>query len=97
KFALAWGQLCYLHSWLFLNSLDRSEARRTKATAARDTVIRLVPESPEAIRAQGDFAYYVQRAYDEAIGHYTRLSRLQPNNPDTIFQVSAVLQRQWKL
>jgi len=94
NFAAGWAEMTYACGLQYLNYYDHSDAMRSKATVARDNAVRLAPEAPEVIRAQGDYCYCVQHDYPGAIEHYQKLVRLQPNEP-TVYWSIANVQRRW--
>lgn len=73
---------------------DHSPERMAEADAAIGRAVRLAPESPEIVRALGNYAYVGYRDYPRATAQFEKLIRLQPNNADAIFNLGNVQRRQ---
>ncbi len=94
EFAAAWADLCYAHAIQVMNEQDTRPDRAAKAKAALEATLRLSPDSPEALRASGQYSYYCLRDYEGAAAQFNRLIALQPNAPEGYFSLGAVRRRQ---
>jgi adenylate cyclase len=94
NFAVAWGYLALAHVRAVISDEDHSPGRLAKAKAAIDTAVRLAPDDPEVVRAEGDYYYYGYRDYARAAEQFQRLLRLQPNSAEAYANLGYILRRQ---
>ncbi len=94
KFAGAWTMLTRAHAYLYFSDYDHTPARLARAKTAADTVVRIDPDSPDALIALGHFYFFGLRDYDRAIEQYEKARRLRPSDPDLPQQIGVVNKRQ---
>ena len=94
RFAAAWGELSVLHAQYVFLGFDASDARLAKAKAASERSVQLAPDSPDVIRALGNYYYYGYHDYAQAKAQYARLARLQPNDPTVYLSIGLIQRRQ---
>lgn len=89
-FALAYVQLCRLHSRMYWFHYDRSQERLAQAKRAVDKAFELEPELPEAHQALGVYYYMAQLDYERALREFATAEASQPSY-SYIFIARAVL------
>jgi adenylate cyclase len=94
NFAEAWGQLAVTIAQFEFRDFEHSPERMAEADAAIGRAVRLAPESPETVRALGNYAYAGYRDYPRATAQFEKLIRLQPNNANAIYNLGNVQRRQ---
>ena len=93
-FALAWGLLARVHSYLYFNQTDATEGRRAAAEQALAQALRLKPELAEVLLADAYFEYWVKRDYEGARVRFEKLSVKWPNNADVLTALASITRRQ---
>lgn len=96
KYADAYADLAYVHAyaaWVgrYGEPIEDDLANAQKAINA---AIRLAPDSPEVIRALGDYHYYGQSDYWRAMEQYEKMVRLRPNDSTVYNRMASVHRRQ---
>jgi len=91
-FAAAHAELAYAHIWLFWEFTQFDQAE--EATAALDRAVELAPNAFETQLAQGNYHYYFDREYDEALEHFFAAERLRPGDPGVLAAIGYVRRRQ---
>lgn len=94
QFAVAWGELSVAHAQNVFWGGDTSDARLVKAKAASDKSVELAADSPDVIRALGDYYYYGYRDYAQAQTQFEKLVRLKPNDPTGYNSIGLIQRRQ---
>ncbi|MSU72323.1 MAG: TIR domain-containing protein [Opitutus sp.] len=96
KYADAYADLAYVHAYAAW--VDRYGAPISddlaNAQKAIDAAIRLAPDSPDVIRALGDYHYYGERDYRGAMEQYEKMMRLRPNDSTVYNRMASVHRRQ---
>jgi TolB-like protein/Tfp pilus assembly protein PilF len=92
SFARAWGDLAHGYAFQAFHFHEGTDALKAKAKDAIDRAVRLAPEDPEVISAQGDYYYYAHRDYARANEQYQRLALQRPNDAG-VFSSLALIQR----
>jgi serine/threonine-protein kinase len=92
RFAAAFAGLAYARIFLFweFTRFDQADSAR----AALDRAVLLAPETFETHLAQGNFHYYFNRAYDQALEHFFAAERLRPGDPEVLAAIGYVRRRQ---
>ena len=99
NYAVAYADLVYITSFghYFSDPLVTKDPRSgwlTKAKDAMEQAVRLAPDSPDTIRALGDYYYYGFRDYIRATGQYEKLTHLRPNDSTAYLRLAAIQRRQ---
>jgi TolB-like protein/class 3 adenylate cyclase/Flp pilus assembly protein TadD len=97
KFALAMARLVesrMFRRW-FLSSVTDAELPEVKSMA--EQALALAPNLAEAHIALGEFYYYGQRQYDQALSEFQRAVQLQPNNVRALANCAYIHRRQGQL
>jgi eukaryotic-like serine/threonine-protein kinase len=96
SFALAWAALAGAHMAAYWFTEDRANARTrlTDARAAADRALALRPDLVDAHLADAYYWYWGFRDYDRAHAALERARRLDPDHPQVLHILSAVLRRQ---
>jgi len=94
NFAAAWGELSRVHALFVFWGIDASAGRLADADEAIAQAVRIAPEAPEVIEAQGTYVYYAYRDYARATERYQKLAQLQPNNPVVFSSLGLIERRQ---
>ncbi len=93
-FYQAYAALTWAHSVMVNHGYDPSDERRRMARAALDRAIRLAPEAPEVWLARGDYHYFVNLEYGEALSAYDRAAGGMPAGRELLTNRAFVLRRQ---
>jgi TolB-like protein/Tfp pilus assembly protein PilF len=94
NFAAAWGELAVVIAQFAFRDFEHSPERIAEGDAAIGRAVRLAPESPEIVRALGNYAYVGYRDYPRATAQFKKLIQLQPNNAAAIYNLGNVQRRQ---
>ncbi len=93
-FALAYARLSQTHSTLYFFNFDRSENRLSQAKEAFEKSLKLKPELPEAILAEGYYYYYGFRNYEKAMNVFRRAEKFIPNDSELLVSLAYIWRRQ---
>lgn len=96
SFALAWAALARAHmaAYWFLEDHANARARLTAARVAVDRALALRPDLADAHLADAYYWYWGLRDYDRAHAALERARRRDPDHPQVLHILSAVLRRQ---
>jgi TolB-like protein/Tfp pilus assembly protein PilF len=92
NFALAWGRLAAVRSFLYFNRLELNTNTPAAVKEAADRAMALAPEAGESWIAQGSYRYRVQRDFAGALAAYQEAQKRLPNNA-LVYQYMAYVQR----
>jgi tetratricopeptide (TPR) repeat protein len=97
KFALAWGELGVVRSFLHAYGVDPAANTPEVAKAAVDQAMALAPHAGESWLAKGAYLYRVARDYPAALEAYREAVKYLPNNADALQQLAFLERRlsQW--
>ncbi len=92
-FAVAWALLAQAHARIFHNG-ERTEVRREAAQQALSAALRLQPDLPEVLMAQGYYQYWVERDFAGARLRFEAVSARWPNDADATEALGFIARRQ---
>ena len=92
NFALAWGRLAAVRSFLYFNRIELNTNTPAAVKEAADRAMALAPEAGESWIAQGSYRYRVQRDFASALAAYQEAQKRLPNNA-LVYQYMAYVQR----
>jgi len=92
NFALAWGRLAAVRSFLYFNRIELNTNTPAAVKEAADRSMALAPEAGESWIAQGSYRYRVQRDFAGALTAYQEAQKRLPNNA-VVYQYMAYVQR----
>jgi TolB-like protein/Tfp pilus assembly protein PilF len=92
NFALAWGRLAAVRSFLYFNRIELNTNTPAAVKEAADRAMALAPEAGESWIAQGSYRYRVQRDFAGALAAYQEAQKRLPNNA-LVYQYMAYVQR----
>jgi TolB-like protein/Tfp pilus assembly protein PilF len=92
NFALAWGRLAAVRSFLYFNRIELNTNTPAAVKGAADRAMALAPEAGESWIAQGSYRYRVQRDFAGALAAYQEAQKRLPNNA-VVYQYMAYVQR----
>jgi TolB-like protein/class 3 adenylate cyclase/Tfp pilus assembly protein PilF len=92
NFALAWGRLAAVRSFLCFNRIELNTNTPAAVKEAADRAMALAPEAGESWIAQGSYRYRVQRDFAGALAAYQEAQKRLPNNA-LVYQYMAYVQR----
>ena len=92
SFAVAYAALSRARVWLHWQFAHGEVL--PGARAAVDRALALAPELADAHMALGDYHYYGERDYEQALGEYLRVQRRQPGNSDALALIAWIQRRQ---
>lgn len=93
EFALAWALLSREHAfayWVF----DPSAIHKEGANKALETALRLAPDAPETMSAQGFNRYWLERDYPGAKAIFERLRTRWPNDGQATYALAVIARRE---
>ena len=96
-FAVAFARISRAHGDMVWFSHDRSPARRQASLRALEAAVRLSPDHPETLIAEGYFKYHLLLDYDGALAAFQRAGGLRPNDPLVRAGMAYVQRRQGNL
>jgi TolB-like protein/Tfp pilus assembly protein PilF len=94
SFALAYAAISRMHSWVYLNRLDRTEERTAKSKQAVDRALQLDPGLPEAHVALGLYYYVCKRDYERALDELNLALNSLPNSSELVRYIGSIQRRQ---
>jgi TolB-like protein/Tfp pilus assembly protein PilF len=92
NFALAWGRLAAVRSFLNFNRIELNTNTPAAVKEAADRAMALAPDAGESWIAQGSYRYRVQRDFAGALAAYQEAQKRLPNNA-LVYQYMAYVQR----
>jgi serine/threonine-protein kinase len=92
EFVSAWAALSYVHSLMFLFSIDRTSGRLEQALAAVERAFSLSPDSPEAHLAMGYYFMIGARDSDGALREFAIAERSIPGDME-IYRARGLIYR----
>lgn len=92
-FANAWALLAQENAHRYLNHIDKPTTR-VAARGALETALRLQPEQPETLVAEGYYFYWVEADYDAATRVLLQVRAKWPNVVDARVALARIARRQ---
>jgi serine/threonine-protein kinase len=92
SFAVAFAALSRARVWLHWQ-FGRAE-KLSAARAAVDQALQIAPNLPDAHMALGDYYYYGEQNFEQALEEFVRVQRRQPGNSDALALIAWILRRQ---
>jgi TolB-like protein/class 3 adenylate cyclase/Tfp pilus assembly protein PilF len=80
NFALAWGRMAILRSFLNFNAIDLNTYTADSVKQAADRAMALAPDAGESWIAQGSYRYRILRNFDSALAAYEEARKRLPNS-----------------
>jgi TolB-like protein/Tfp pilus assembly protein PilF len=80
NFALAWGRMAILRSFLNFNSIDLNTYTADSVKQAADRAMVLAPDAGESWIAQGSYRYRILRDFNSALAAYDEAQKRLPNS-----------------
>jgi TolB-like protein len=97
-FALAYVQLAYANGMMYwFGHLDPSPARRARAKAALDALLRLAPDLPETRLALGFYSYFCENDWARALAEFRAAEVGLPNDAQVIYSIGRAQRRLGRL
>ncbi len=96
-FAEAWAKLSIAHAEMFHFGDDPSPERAALARRAVDRALELKPDLPEALYAEGNYYYQVEKNFDAALQSYARAAGGLPNSAEIPYGMALVHRRQGRV
>ena len=93
-FGPAYAELAQADLVIYIDYIDRSEARLAQSRTALDRALRLDPDLPEAHVALGDYYSWIRWDRARALEEFHRVQRAQPNNVRVLDALGDVARRQ---
>jgi serine/threonine protein kinase/Flp pilus assembly protein TadD len=93
-FAEAWAQLSIAHAEMVHFRDDPSSERAALSRQAVDRALELHPDLPEALKAEGNYYYQVEKNFDQALRSYAAAAGGLPNSADIPYAMALVHRRQ---
>jgi TolB-like protein/Flp pilus assembly protein TadD len=95
-FALAWSYLTRTAGYMYFNGVDPDVYTADFIKRARDNAVRLAPQSIEALMAQGNYLYRIERDFAGAEQVFRRIAEREPNENEAWQLLGLVERRQGK-
>ncbi len=92
-FALAWAELAQAHAAAHHFGEDRTSERQEMARDAIEQALRLDPDHPDVLRANGYRYYWAHRDYDRALSELEHARQHLPNDVEILSGTSFILRR----
>ncbi len=93
QYGVAYADLAYIQAFGnfagFASWEGVAESRK-----AIDRAVQVAPDSPEVIRALGDYYYYGNLDYAKAMEQYARVLKIRPNDWEALARIAAIERRQ---
>jgi serine/threonine-protein kinase len=93
KFALAHARLASTAGQVF-HFYEPLDSWKTKARAEAETALQLQPNLAEAHLAMGQYAYWIDQNYDQALEEFDNALRLSPNSGEIGELIASIKRRQ---
>jgi TolB-like protein/Tfp pilus assembly protein PilF len=93
KFALAHARLASTAGQIF-HFYEPTNVWKSKAQIESETALRLQPNLAEAYLARGQYDYWIDQNYEQALKEFDKASQLSPNNADVGELVASIMRRQ---
>lgn len=81
EFAPAHAELSRVHSFIYHQSIDRTEDRLTDARRSAERALEIAPDLPDGHRALGYYYYWGRGDYERALEEFHTAVRLRPSDP----------------
>ena len=91
-FAEAWADLAGTAGYMYFNGVDPDVYTADFIKRARDNAVRLAPQGIEALIAQGNYLYRIERDFPGAEQVFRRIVEREPNN-NLAWQVLGLVER----
>ena len=75
-------------------TIEPTEVWKSKAQIESETALRLQPNLAEAHLARGQYDYWIDQNYEQALKEFDKASQLSPNNADVGELVASIMRRQ---
>ena len=75
-------------------TIEPTEVWKSKAQIESETALRLQPNLAEAHVARGQYDYWIDQNYEQALKEFDKASQLSPNNADVGELVASIMRRQ---
>jgi len=93
KFALAHARLASTAGQIF-HFYEPTDVWKSKAQIESEAALRLQPNLAEAYLARGQYDYWIDQNYEQALKEFDKASQLSPNNADVGELVASIMRRQ---
>jgi TolB-like protein/Tfp pilus assembly protein PilF len=93
KFALAHARLASTAGQIF-HFYEPTNSWKSKARVEAETALKLQPDLAEAHLAMGQYAYWIDQDYKQALREFDKASQLSPNNGDVGELIASIMRRQ---
>ena len=93
KFALAHARLASTAGQIF-HFYEPTDVWKAKARTESEMALRLQPDLAEAHLARGQYDYWINQNYEQALQEFDKASQLSPNNADVGELVASIMRRQ---
>jgi TolB-like protein/Flp pilus assembly protein TadD len=96
NFAEAWSNLAGTAGYMYFNGVDPDVYTAELIKRARDNVVRLAPQGIDALKAQGNYLYRIERDFPGAEQIFRRIVEREPNANEAWQLLGLVERRQGK-